>query len=54
MEKKCNAPSTVGEEITGKNCDGWEFFKVCLNPEEGPRKLSYHRAKFLSAQNSNV
>ncbi|MGL9689274.1 MAG: hypothetical protein ACR5K6_06135 [Wolbachia sp.] len=38
----------------GGSYNGWDCFKVCLNPEEGLRALSYYRAKFLSAQNSNV
>ncbi|MDM8335197.1 DUF2924 domain-containing protein [Wolbachia pipientis] len=42
--------SAAGTWITGKNCDGWGFFKVCLNPEEGLKTLSYHPTKFLSAQ----
>ncbi|NSM57000.1 hypothetical protein HET73_06835 [Wolbachia endosymbiont of Atemnus politus] len=29
---------------------GWDELKVCLVPEKEPRKLSYYRAKFLSAQ----
>ncbi|MGL9717465.1 MAG: DUF2924 domain-containing protein [Wolbachia sp.] len=45
-----NSPSTVGKRITGKSCNGWDFFKVCLNPEEGLRTLGYHRSRFLSAQ----
>ncbi|OAM01675.1 DUF2924 domain-containing protein [Wolbachia endosymbiont of Dactylopius coccus] len=49
--KKYNAPSTVSEEITGKSSDGWEFFKVCLDSEEGLRKLSYHRKKFFLDKN---
>ncbi|MDR2831889.1 MAG: DUF2924 domain-containing protein [Rickettsiales bacterium] len=48
--KEYNAPSTVGTRITGKSCNGWDFFKVCLDPNEGPKTLSYHRAKFLSAK----
>ncbi len=45
--------SAAGTRITGQSCDGWEFFKLCLNPEEGLRTLSYHRAKFLSTQNKS-
>ncbi|MFP3035815.1 MAG: DUF2924 domain-containing protein [Wolbachia sp.] len=52
--KEYDSPSATGTGITGKSCNGWDFFKVCLNPEEGLRTLSYHRADFLSAQNSNV
>lgn len=45
--------SAAGTRITGQSCDGWEFFKLCLNSEEGLRTLSYHRAKFLSTQNKS-
>ncbi|WP_374698938.1 hypothetical protein [Wolbachia endosymbiont (group B) of Limnophora tigrina] len=35
----------------GGSYNGWNCFKVCLDPNEGPKTLSYQRAKFLSAQN---
>ncbi|MDR2548031.1 MAG: hypothetical protein LBC34_00770 [Rickettsiales bacterium] len=38
----------------GGSYNGWDCFKVCLDPKEGLRTLSYRRARFLSAQNSNV
>ncbi|WP_410541748.1 DUF2924 domain-containing protein [Wolbachia endosymbiont (group A) of Agelastica alni] len=49
--EECSAPSTAGTRITGKSCNGWDFFKVCLDPKEKLRTLSYHRSKFLSAKN---
>ncbi|MCM1001914.1 DUF2924 domain-containing protein [Wolbachia pipientis] len=52
--KEYDSPSAAGTGITGKSCNGWDFFKVCLNPEEGLRTLSYYCAEFLSAQNSNI
>ncbi|MCA4775322.1 DUF2924 domain-containing protein [Wolbachia endosymbiont of Mansonella ozzardi] len=47
--KEYDPPSAACTGITGKSCNGWDFFKVCLNPEEGLRTLSYHYTKFLSA-----
>ncbi|WP_353282302.1 DUF2924 domain-containing protein [Wolbachia endosymbiont (group A) of Myopa testacea] len=48
-----SAPSTAGTRITGKSCNGWDFFKVCLDPKEKLRTLSHRRAKFLSTQNKS-
>ncbi|MDE5062072.1 DUF2924 domain-containing protein [Wolbachia endosymbiont of Drosophila tsacasi] len=45
--------SAAGTRITGQSCDGWEFFKLRLNPEEGLRTLSYHRKKFFSDKNGS-
>ncbi|WP_368666882.1 hypothetical protein [Wolbachia endosymbiont of Mansonella perstans] len=47
--KEYDSPSAAGTGITGKSCNGWDFFKVCLKPEEGLRILSHHCTKLLSA-----
>ncbi|WP_088415272.1 DUF2924 domain-containing protein [Wolbachia endosymbiont of Wuchereria bancrofti] len=50
---KYNSPSIVGKGITGKSCNDWDFFRVCLDSEEGLRTLGCHHAKFLSPQNGS-